>query len=158
MQTQTLTYFELGARLGITAESARRLAQRRRWRRITGNDGRARVVVPADAFDRVARDIPRDAAGDVTPDAAGDVTPDVTPPVAPVSPPVPAEIAELRARVAALAAELSGRDALLAELRTNLAAIAVDRDLWRGQAEALRAMLANAETRSARPWWQRLRG
>jgi hypothetical protein len=43
-----LTYGELGRIRGIGRESAVKLAQRKRWRRIPGNDGVARVFVPPD--------------------------------------------------------------------------------------------------------------
>ena len=44
--TRRMTYPELGKARGISAKSAERLAQRRRWPRQIGNDGMARVVVP----------------------------------------------------------------------------------------------------------------
>ena len=46
METVTLTYAELAARLGVKDESARKTAQRRRWRKFKGNDGFTRVEVP----------------------------------------------------------------------------------------------------------------
>lgn len=45
-----MTYAEAAAALGIAEESAKRAAQRKRWRRMIGNDGRARVLVPAEAL------------------------------------------------------------------------------------------------------------
>ena len=44
--TRRMTYAELGQARGISAKSAERLAQRRRWPRQIGNDGMARVLVP----------------------------------------------------------------------------------------------------------------
>jgi hypothetical protein len=41
-----MTYAELGMARGISAKSAERLVQRRRWPRQIGNDGIARVLVP----------------------------------------------------------------------------------------------------------------
>ena len=46
METVTLTYAELAARLGVKDESARKTAQRRKWRKFKGNDGFTRVEVP----------------------------------------------------------------------------------------------------------------
>jgi hypothetical protein len=43
-----LTYSELGRIRGIGRESAVKLAQRKRWRRVPGNDGEARIAVPQD--------------------------------------------------------------------------------------------------------------
>jgi pilus assembly protein FimV len=45
--TVSLTYQELADRLGIDVQSARRRALRSRWPKVPGNDGRARVNVPA---------------------------------------------------------------------------------------------------------------
>jgi hypothetical protein len=57
-----MTYRELATALGIGEESAQRRAQRRKWRRMRGNDGKARVAVPLSV-------IP-DAPGDSPPDDA----------------------------------------------------------------------------------------
>jgi hypothetical protein len=46
MATVLLSYEELGDRLQIKAESARKLAVRKRWRKVTANDGTTRVHVP----------------------------------------------------------------------------------------------------------------
>jgi hypothetical protein len=43
-----LTYREAGDRLGVSAESVRAKAARKRWRRQIGNDGLARVWLPGD--------------------------------------------------------------------------------------------------------------
>lgn len=48
MQTLTLTYADLAARLGVREDSARKTAKRRRWQMTKGNDGRMRVQVPVD--------------------------------------------------------------------------------------------------------------
>lgn len=62
-----LTYGELAAVRGIARLSAERLARRMRWRRQSGNDGFARVLVPVAflglAGDR-SKDGPHDAQGD----------------------------------------------------------------------------------------------
>ena len=41
-----VTYAELGKARGINHAAAKRLAMRRKWRRMAGNDGHARVLVP----------------------------------------------------------------------------------------------------------------
>jgi hypothetical protein len=48
----SLTYAELAQTFRITPESANRLARRKRWPRVKGNDGRTRVAVPEDALVR----------------------------------------------------------------------------------------------------------
>src|ERR1700757_896745 len=45
MTTESLTYSELGERLGCSPEAARSLSRRLRLVRKPGNDGRARVIV-----------------------------------------------------------------------------------------------------------------
>jgi len=50
MTTENLTYKELAARLSVKLESARKMVQRKRWQRITGNDGVVRIIVPIDAL------------------------------------------------------------------------------------------------------------
>ena len=44
--TRWLSYEDMGLALGITSESAKRLAMRHKWPRRPGNDGRALVAVP----------------------------------------------------------------------------------------------------------------
>lgn len=50
--TRWLTYDDMATALGITPDSARRLATRHRWPRRPGNDGRALVAVPEERLDR----------------------------------------------------------------------------------------------------------
>lgn len=70
MTTENLTYKELAARLGVKQESARKTVQRKRWQRVTGNDGVVRIIVPVDALpqsvdspDDSHRDSPSDMSG-----------------------------------------------------------------------------------------------
>jgi flagellar biosynthesis/type III secretory pathway protein FliH len=55
---RSLTYAEMAGALKITPESANRLARRKRWPRVKGNDGRTRVAVPEEAL--VRQDSPPD--------------------------------------------------------------------------------------------------
>lgn len=50
MTTESFTYKELAERLGIKLASARKTVQRKRWQRVTGNDGTVRIIVPIDAL------------------------------------------------------------------------------------------------------------
>jgi hypothetical protein len=45
---QWMTYAAAGTKLGINAEAVRRRADRGKWARMPGNDGRTRVRVPED--------------------------------------------------------------------------------------------------------------
>jgi hypothetical protein len=72
--TRWLTYDDMAVALGITAESAKRLAMRRKWPRRPGNDGRALVAVPEDRItDAATHGALDEATGDDTPVIA-DVT------------------------------------------------------------------------------------
>ncbi|SMD16428.1 hypothetical protein [Rhizobium sp. RU36D] len=46
MSVESLTYKELADRLGCKLESARKMVQRKKWQRVTGNDGTVRIQVP----------------------------------------------------------------------------------------------------------------
>ena len=60
-----MSYAELGRSRGISAASAKRLSNRRRWSKQPGNDGTTRVAVPA------AEAVPRETdAGDITGDVS----------------------------------------------------------------------------------------
>jgi hypothetical protein len=71
METVRLSYRELAERLGVKPESARKTAQRKRWKRDVANDGTARVHVPVELLP-----VPGDVARDVPPDVTRDVPPD----------------------------------------------------------------------------------
>lgn len=65
--TENLTYKELAARLGVKQESARKTVQRKRWQRVTGNDGVVRIIVPVDALPQSVDspdDSPKDSPSD----------------------------------------------------------------------------------------------
>lgn len=134
--TILLTYAELADRLSIKSASAKRLAQRRNWHRVIGNDRIARVHVP---LSYVARDVTDDIARDVTDDVSSFVPDDLSPSV----------ISELSARVAYLEGVVEGlRGQLEAEQKCAAAKkqraevaearvedIAADREAWRRQAQ-----------------------
>lgn len=127
-----LTYAELAKRLAIKPASAKRLAQRRKWVRVVGNDGIARIHVPLSA---VPDDVPDDVASDVTDDVAPVVSP-------PASPELVSRIAYLDGIIQGMReqieaeqqrAEAEERRADAAEARAK--DIAADRDAWRQQAQ-----------------------
>jgi len=103
MDTIALTYRELADRLGIKPESARKTAQRKRWRRSTANDGTARVHVPLEAL-VVPGTVPADVPGT----------------------PVPA----LEARISALEALLAEVRSTNVALQTANEDLRSDRDRW----------------------------
>jgi hypothetical protein len=132
----SLTYQELGDRLGINAEAARAIARRRRWPTMRGNDGRARISVEeaelaAESVRTPATTFTLDGPVIVRPDGHPDVRADVHPD------------GHLDARTDA---------GLIAELRERLTAVEVERDRLAGElAEAReRAIRAEAEAQAAR--------
>jgi hypothetical protein len=160
MSGEWLTYRELGIRLGVSVEAARRRALRARWTRQSGNDGKARVHLPEDyEIDRRP-----DGAPDVRPDAS--VTSDGH----------AALVSALQNHIKTLATENEALKQDLAMTRADLSA----------HVETLKGQLAGAEARAgeesaktdraiaafadladrldvlaaerARPWWRRLAG
>jgi hypothetical protein len=96
----SLTYAELAEALKITPASANKLARRRRWPRVPGNDGKARVSVPEEVL--VRRDSPPDSPLDVHP---------VSPPLSPPPSPPDNLIKALEAHVETLKAQLAAAEA-----------------------------------------------
>ena len=149
----SLTYAELAEALKITPASANKLARRRRWPRVPGNDGKARVSVPEEAL--VRRDSP----------------PDV-PPVRPSDNPVHAEIARLESELADARGELVGTREALTEARARAdaaearsAELSADLEAERARTEKAIAAFAGLAERldmlaaeRARPWWRKLVG
>jgi hypothetical protein len=139
-----LTYAELAEALKITPTSANRLARRKRWPRVKGNDGRTRVAVPEEALVRPAS--PPVSRMDSPPDSPQDK----------LIKALEAHVATLREQLAAAEARLAAADArdaqhgveLAAERATTRQAITAFADL------ALRLDELAAER--ARPWWRRI--
>ena len=151
--TRWLTYKELAAALDIDEESARRRAQRRKWPRREGNDGRARVAVPADLLTRereaATRDAARDDAGDnalnVARDDARDASRDITRDAAATL----AELAAVRALAEERLRRIEEQERQLGETRQAAATAREYAARLEGEAGALRAGLAVAEARVA---------
>jgi hypothetical protein len=70
----SLTYAELAKALKIAPASANRLARRKRWTRLKGNDGKVRVAVPEDAL--VRADSPPVSPMGISPDYPQAIPPD----------------------------------------------------------------------------------
>lgn len=136
-ETKLLSYADLAEALGITPASAKRLAQRRRWPKQPGNDGRARVIVPVERLERrqvVAGDVTDDDAGD----AAGDDADDDLGVTAIVVGALSRHVERLEKEIEALKGE---RDAALSH--------AADRDRLAVQLDALNAVLTVERERFA---------
>ena len=141
-----LSYRELAKALGITVDSARRLATRHKeWPRQKANDGTVRVAVPLDRLPDDAPDAPRDDGPDVEPDIGTDTL---------------GTVAALQAHIETL------RDALAkAEARADAElerANAAQADANKAALDALRAVLERDQAQGeldrlrALPWWRRI--
>lgn len=122
-----LTYDEVARDLGITRESARQLAIRKRWARQRGNDGKARIGVPEEEFQARTSD-------STSPPPSDDTGHD------------PSAVRVLERHISRLEAELQAlkeeRDALYDEREA-------ERAQFRSEADALRAELEAERLRSA---------
>jgi hypothetical protein len=160
---RSLTYAEIAEALRITPESANRLARRKRWPRVKGNDGRTRVAVPEEAL--VRPDSPPVSPGDRPPNT----------PAAPSDNPVHAQIARLdrelaHAQIARMEGELAGMREALAEARARASAAEAQAESAEARAGEESAKTARAiaafgqlaqrleqlaAERAIEPWWRR---
>src|SRR4051812_15535155 len=127
-----MTYKELATVLGIDEESAQRRTQRRKWRRMRGNDGKARVAVPLS----VIPEAPMVSRADDPPDNEGTVPPTVTDALAPL-------LLDLAARAKAAREALDAARAEAMTIRERAAKA-------EGEAEVLRSALEGAQEVLAR--------
>ncbi len=140
--TRWLTYEDMGAALGITTESAKRLAMRHKWPRRPGNDGRALVAVPEERLEEAAQLVRGDAIGDGTDDdtpvTIGDVTDDGR--------------SDARALIGYLERRVEELTDDLADTRNELRAARFEADTLRaqaGRADVLVALVEAERTRTA---------
>jgi hypothetical protein len=114
---QWMTYSEAGVRLGINAEAVRRRADRGKWARMPGNDGRTRVQVPDDVRASQAPNVRADASALVSALEAH---------IATLKTDIERLTAELADERAELAGERARADGATAELKGNIARLEGD--------------------------------
>ena len=134
-----MTYEQLADARDIKRDGARRLAQRHRWRRHTGNDGFARVLVPPDWASAT-----RDITGDVAPDKAKQ--PAVQSEA--VAPDVAGVVAALQGAVDTLRQQLIRADARADELRAEYDHARADAQEARQEVGTLRQAAAAERSRA----------
>ena len=138
--TRWLTYEDMGVALGITSESAKRLAMRHKWPRRPGNDGRALVAVPEERLEEVAQVVASgsiaDGTDDDTPVTAGDVTDDGR--------------SDARALIGYLERRVEELTDDLADTRSELRAARFEADTLRAQAGRADVLVALVETERTR--------
>ena len=163
MPSVTLSYAELAARIGRSEIAARSLAQRKRWKRSPGNDGKVRVTIDEADLANVAKADRRSTDRPIDHPPTNGRGARVTD--RPTDRPNP--VHELQAKLAVAQAQLAAAEARAADLQA-------DRDRWHAQAERLAAREALALTDQTkpgglaivpsvaleprRPWWRRLTG
>jgi hypothetical protein len=125
-----VTYAEAAARLGLSVEAVRQRAIRNRWARTLGNDKRARIRLPDEAYPTQTPVIR--ASDQALLDSLRD------------------HVASLKAENETLKAQLAGAETRASEESAKTAqAIAAFESL----AQRLEAMAAQ---RAIKPWWRRL--
>jgi uncharacterized small protein (DUF1192 family) len=133
---QWMTYTEAGVRLGINAEAVRRRADRGKWARMPGNDGRTRVRVPDDVRAPQAPPVRADASALVSALEAH---------IATLKTDIERLTAELAGERAARQAELAGeRAAHQDQLAAERAARHADQEQHKDQLAAARALADKA--------------
>jgi hypothetical protein len=159
-----MTYDELAEALGRSTEAARAMVIRKRWRRTMGNDGKARVSVPAEVLEapRTPNASPphnrSEPRVEVRPNASAERTPSEQPVITLLHARVAELAAELReARAAtseaqAKASRVEGLETLLAAERERVNDLKAERDRWAGIAEASQRQIAHL-TEQRRGWW-----
>jgi hypothetical protein len=157
--TVWMTYAELAKSRGISRRSAERLAQRHRWPRRPGNDGTARVGVPAGAEKPSDRQQGDDRGADQG-DTGGVI--------ATLRDAFATALGARDGEIAALQAVIDAKDGELAVCRGQVDGLRQERDraladlqaaqIAQSEAEADAAELRQAEAaRKARGRWARLR-
>lgn len=129
MTTESMSYKELAARMGVKLESARRTVARKRWTKTTANDGSVRIIVPIEALIRPPshNDSHNDSPSVSPSDSPNDSHHDA-PEAPPAADPLPA------VNVQVLEAEIGGLRALVESEKARADAAERDRDAWRAQA------------------------
>jgi hypothetical protein len=139
-----MSYAELGRARGISAPSAKRLSNRRRWRKQAGNDGTTRVAVP------VGEAVPRETDPE---DISGDVPPIHTQALAALQDAVSAlraQLADANTRTDRALSLLADAEAVLTAERQRSVATETALAAERLRADALRDRLDSAEAAARR--------
>jgi hypothetical protein len=169
--TRLMTYAELGEAIGRSEVAARAMAMRKRWKRVLGNDGRARVAVPIELVERLkakadARAVAQpDTQADPPPDDSANGQADGSADARALIAVLEVRIAELQGRVSELSAEVKDNRVTIADLTTKagradvlgslLEAEKQRTDEWKAVADrfATQAEKLAAAAEARRSWW-----
>jgi hypothetical protein len=133
-----LSYAEFGRLRGVSAATARRMANRRRWPKLPGNDGTVRVAVPPEAL------APRETQGETEAEMSRET---VSPFHARALAALEAALMTLTGQLADAQAREAGHAAEVRALRAQIAEAEAVRALARAEAQELRARVAEADMR-----------
>jgi hypothetical protein len=129
-----LTYDELGRIRGIGRESAVKLVQRKRWRRIPGNDGVARILVPLDWL------IPaKEPSIEPSPERSPEPSPDVSSAISVFRAAFETALAAKDNEIIALRAVIEAKDGEIAAVRDRTDGLRQERDNERERADRAEA-------------------
>jgi hypothetical protein len=165
--TRLLTYAELGEAIGRSEVAARAMAMRKRWKRVLGNDGRARVAVPVELVERLRAEADARAIAqpDDDADTQADTQPDGSSDARALIAVLETRIAELHGRVTELTAEVKDNRAAIASLTekagrsdTLEALLDIEKqrtEEWKAVADrfAVQAEKLTAAAETRRSWW-----
>ena len=144
MDEQLMSYAEMEVALRRTPEAVRQLVKRKRWRRIVGNDRRARIAVPTDFL---KANVPDDTPPSVPDDTH--TTPGTTSPSSPVADPDVGQkptgsTGDARMLIEILQARVAELDGDLKQARTTMS----DLSAKAGRVEVLEALLESERQRA----------
>lgn len=111
-----LTYAEMADRMGIKPSSAKKLATRKKWLRVIGNDGLARVRVPLERVSPVSGDV------------SGDVS-------LPSVPDVSLRVAHLEGLLEGVQGQLEAERKRADAAEARVKDVEADREAWKAQAQ-----------------------
>ena len=146
-----LTYAEIAERMGKSAEAARQRAIRKRWRRQVGNDGLARVFVPADVELTPVRTRNEQASERPKSGRADPVqTPSVESELLARLAAVQDELVAMAQKLATAEARAGIAEAEIASAKSAMDELRQDRDVWRARAERLTTAEGRADAAEER--------
>lgn len=123
-----VTYAEAGKLLGIKTESVRRRAIARGWKRTTGNDGLARVLIPDTALNTKRK---RKSASNRDQNITGDYRPDEIRNLQKSLDDVKEQLSAEKIRNSVLEERISGFEIRIEDAQTRTDEIRTERDHWR---------------------------
>lgn len=123
-----VTYAEAGKLLGIKTESVRRRAIARGWKRTTGNDGLARVLIPDTALNTKRK---RKSASNRDQNITGDYRPEEIRNLQKSLDDVKEQLSAEKIRNSVLEERISGFEIRIEEAQARTDEIRTERDHWR---------------------------